>query len=227
MIHRLVAASACAAGLALAVGVSASGPPASAADQPSQTITVRAQTATSTTAVLEAWERRDGQLVRVRGPIRVYVGEDGVGRASEFVSRTPRGVFTLTEAFGRAKDPGTELPYVRVGLSHWWVSDVNSRHYNTMRTCTPGAWCGFRQSRSEQLGDINVYSYAIVMDYNRDPVVPGRGSAFFLHVSEGKPTQGCISMPAHQMKWLLRWLDPMADPVISVNIGDATYDVLD
>jgi L,D-peptidoglycan transpeptidase YkuD (ErfK/YbiS/YcfS/YnhG family) len=65
------------------------------------------------------------------------------------------------------------------------------------------------------------------MDYNRDPVIAGRGSAFFLHVSEGKPTQGCISMPAPDMKWLVRWLDPAAAPVISVNVGDAAYDVLD
>lgn len=223
MLHRLVAIV---ASLALFTSLSMLGLPARAADQPGQVITVRAQTASSTTAVLEAWERRDGKNVRVRGPIRVYVGQDGVGRASEYVSRTPKGVFSLTEAFGRAKDPGTALPYVRVGYSHWWVSDVGSRYYNTMRTCSPGAWCGFSQSRSEQLGAIGVYSYALVMDYNRDPVVPGRGSAFFLHVSEGKPTQGCISMPARDMKWLLRWLEPAASPMISVNVGDAAYGVL-
>lgn len=194
---------------------------------PDQVVTVSVTSPSATSGVLEAWERRGGDFVRVRGPIRVYVGEDGVGRASEYVSRTPRGVFPLTEAFGRAKDPGTVLPYVRVGLSHWWVSDVRSLHYNTMRTCTPGAWCGFSQSRSEQLGAIDVYRYAIVMDYNRSPVVPGRGSAFFLHVSEGKPTQGCISMPARHMRWLLRWLDPAKTPVISVNIGDTAYAVLD
>jgi L,D-peptidoglycan transpeptidase YkuD (ErfK/YbiS/YcfS/YnhG family) len=65
------------------------------------------------------------------------------------------------------------------------------------------------------------------MDYNRDPVIAGRGSAFFLHVSEGKPTQGCISMPVRAMRWLVRWLDPTADPIVSVNVGDAAYSVLD
>ncbi|MEY4171300.1 MAG: hypothetical protein RLZ94_2373, partial [Actinomycetota bacterium] len=52
--------------------------------------------------MLEAWERRGAEFVRVRGPLTVYVGEDGVGLASERRSRTPRGVFTLTEAFGLA-----------------------------------------------------------------------------------------------------------------------------
>lgn len=204
-------------------------PAASAAPprHPDQVVTVSVASSSATTGVLEAWERRGEEFTRVRGPIRVYVGEDGVGLASERRSRTPRGVFALTEAFGLARDPGTALPYTRVGLSHWWVSDVQSPHYNTMRVCVPGASCGFRQSRSEQLGAIDAYRYAIVIDYNRAPVAPGRGSAFFLHVSEGRPTQGCISMSASDLKWLLRWLEPADEPVISVNIGDSAYSLLD
>lgn len=217
------AACAVVAFLAASAPVSA----APAPTPPEQVVTVRVESGTATTGTLEAWERRGDTFARVRGPIRVFVGEEGVGLASERRSRTPRGVFTLTEAFGRAKDPGALLPYTRVSQSHWWVSDVKSRHYNTMRTCSPGASCGFRQSRSEQLGEITAYRYAVVMDYNRGPVIPGRGSAFFLHVTEGKPTQGCISMPASTMRWLLRWLDPTASPVISVNVGDSTYGVLD
>lgn len=204
-------------------------PTASAAPplHPDQVITVSVMSSTATTGVLEAWERQGEEFARVRGPVPVYVGEDGVGLASERRSRTPRGVFALTEAFGLARDPGTALPYTRVGLSHWWVSDVRSAHYNTMRVCSPGASCGFRQSRSEQLGAIDAYRYAIVIDYNRDPVVPGRGSAFFLHVTEGRPTQGCISMSASDLKWLLRWLEPAEEPAISINIGEAAYSVLD
>jgi L,D-peptidoglycan transpeptidase YkuD (ErfK/YbiS/YcfS/YnhG family) len=194
---------------------------------PVQVITVSVTSSAATTGVLEAWERRGESFARVRGPIAVYVGEEGVGLASERRSRTPRGVFTLTEAFGRAPDPGAALPYTRVGLSHWWVSDVRSKHYNQMRLCRPGESCGFRQSRSEHLGDIDAYKYAIVIDYNTEPVIRGRGSAFFLHVSEGKPTQGCISMRAADLTWLLRWLDPADDPVIAINIGDSAYSVLD
>lgn len=189
-----------------------------------QVVTVSVSSATSTTGVLSAWERAsDGTAQRVRGPIRVYVGADGVGRASEQRSRTPAGIFTLTEGFGLARDPGTSLPYVRVGLSHWWVSDTQSRYYNRLRVCSPGAACGFRQDRSEQLGAISLYEYAIVIDYNRDPVIPGRGSAFFLHVSGGEPTQGCISMARRDVKWLLRWLEPGDDPVISIGVGSQAY----
>lgn len=204
-------------------------PAASAAppQYPDQVITVSVSDARATTGVLEAWQRRGEGFTRVRGPVPVYVGEDGVGLASERRSRTPRGVFTLTESFGRAPDPGTALPYTRVGLAHWWVSDTRSPFYNQMRLCRPGASCGFRQARAEQLGDIKAYAHAIVIDYNRNPAVSGAGSGFFLHVSEGKPTAGCVSMPRADVRWLLRWLDPADDPVISINIGDAAYSVLD
>lgn len=217
---------AAAAALATVLGIALAPHQASAVGTAQQVVTVSVESSSATTGVLEAWERRGEDFARVRGPVQVYVGEDGVGLASERRSRTPRGVFSLTEAFGRAKDPGTELPYVRVGLAHWWVSDVRSDDYNQMRICSPGAHCGFRQLRSEQLGAIEAYRYAIVMDYNRDPVVAGRGSAFFLHVTEGRPTQGCISMPAADMKWLLRWLNPAEEPKISVDIGDSAYALL-
>jgi len=224
-VHRLIAGAALVLGMLIAgmVPTHAVATP----ETPAQVITVRVDSRSATSGVLEAWALEGEGYTRVRGPLRVYVGEDGVGKASERRSRTPRGVFTLTEGFGRAKDPGTRLPYTRVGPSHWWVSDVRSRHYNLLQTCTPGTWCGFRQSRSEQLGKIDAYKYAIVMDYNRTPVIPGRGSAFFLHLSEGKPTQGCISMTESHIRWLLRWLDPAHRPVIAVDIGSAVYDVLD
>jgi L,D-peptidoglycan transpeptidase YkuD (ErfK/YbiS/YcfS/YnhG family) len=40
--------------------------------------------------------------------------------------------------------------------------------------------------------------------------VPGAGSAFFLHVSSGRPTAGCVAVPRSNMVDLLRWLKPGA-----------------
>lgn len=191
----------------------------------SQVITVRVATASSTSGVLEAWQwdSAAGEYARVLGPMTAFVGEDGVGRASERVSRTPAGTFSLTEAFGRYRDPGAHLPYRRVGLSDWWVSDVRSGKYNTYQRCSPGDRCGFDQSRSEQLGAIAVYGYAVVIDYNRAPIVKGDGSAFFLHVSEGRPTQGCVSVSAGQMKRIITWLRPADTPAISIGVGTDAY----
>ena len=193
-----------------------------------QVITVRVADADATKGILEAWEWNAGQgsYVRALGPVGAFVGKEGVGVASERTSRTPEGVFSVTEAFGRYSDPGAQMPYRRVGLSDWWVSDVRSGKYNTYQRCTPGGRCGFDQSKSEQLGAVDAYGYALVIDYNRSPVVKGRGSAFFLHVTEGRPTEGCVSIAERQMKSLLRWLRPASTPVISIGVGPQAYAVL-
>lgn len=225
VITRLLAVT-CAVGLGLATAGTVHAEPREPEHQ--QVITVRVASPDATRGILEAWDWSEttGGFVRVIGPLRAYVGKDGVGRASERVSRTPAGTFTLTEAFGTEADPGTRLPYVRVGLSDWWVSDVNSGKYNTLQHCTPGARCGFSQAQSEQLGAIDLYDHAIVIDYNREPVVKGAGSAFFLHVTEFAPTQGCVSITEPALERILRWLRPDRSPVISIGVGADAYAVL-
>lgn len=190
-----------------------------------QVVTVRVEDRWSTQGILEAWKwsGRKGGYVRMLGPVTAYVGSEGVGQASEWSSTTPAGVYTLTEAFGRLEDPGTQLRYRKVGRSTWWVSDVDSPKYNTMQRCDPGDWCGFDQGSSEQLGAISVYSYAIVIDYNRDPPVPGKGSAFFIHETDWSPTQGCISIERSKLVSLLRWLKPGSSPVVSIGVGSRAY----
>lgn len=225
MAPRLIAAA-----LAIVVGMAPSGSADAEPREPEhrQVITVRVAGPDSTRGVLEAWawSNSTGGFVRVIGPMRAYVGEDGVGHASEEVSRTPAGTFTLTEAFGTEADPGSRLPYRRVGLADWWVSDVESRKYNTWQHCAPGGSCGFSQAKSEQLGAIDLYDHAIVIDYNRAPIVRGAGSAFFLHVTEYAPTQGCISIPESSLERILRWLRPEKSPIISIGVGREAYAVL-
>ncbi len=178
-----------------------------------------ARTTRSTSATLQAWEKRGGTWVR-RGPqSQAYVGNQGLtARPSETLAATPMGSFTLTEAFGRAGNPGTRLPYFRTDPSDYWVADATSKHYNTHYRCASN--CPFDAGASENLYRIGyIYTYAVVMDYNRNPVRPGAGSAFFLHVSEGKPTTGCISIPKDQVVSIMRWLDPAANPRILVGVA--------
>ena len=184
-----------------------------------QVVTVTVASKEATTGVLEAWERQGEQFVKVHGPTEVFVGSDGVGQAKEGVSRTPQGVFSLTETFGTAENPGALLPYKQVGLSDWWVGDPESDAYNQQRTCEPGADCGFDQSDSEHLAAIPVDKYAIVIDYNRDPVTPGAGSAFFMHLSNDESTGGCVSMPETDVVWLLQWLNPALNPVVDIDVA--------
>lgn len=185
-----------------------------------QVITVRTASATATQGLLEAWQRRpDGSYRRGYGPVPAFVGAQGVGPAQEGISRTPAGAFRLSEAFGTAANPGTTLPYRRVDGNDWWVSDTRSAAYNTYRRCAPGR-CPFDERASERLA-VPAYRNAVVIDYNRAPVVRGAGSAFFLHVSNGRPTAGCVAVADAHLRWLLRWLRAAASPAISIGVGSA------
>jgi L,D-peptidoglycan transpeptidase YkuD (ErfK/YbiS/YcfS/YnhG family) len=184
-----------------------------------QLITVTAASSTSTDAVLQGWQRDGaGAWTRVIGPVTVRVGRQGIGVAHEGLDRTPAGTFGVPSAFGRAADPGTRMPYAQVGERDWWVSDVASPLYNTHRQCTPGG-CPFNEQVSENLGRVGPsYDHAIVIGYNTSPVTPGAGSAFFLHVDAGIVSQGCVSVRRETVIALLRWLDPTAQPVITIGV---------
>ncbi|PPK62743.1 L,D-transpeptidase family protein [Actinokineospora auranticolor] len=183
-----------------------------------QVVTVVAANPAATTATVTAWRRAaSGWTVDV-GPVDAFVGESGIGQTAEGRRTTPAGVWPLTEAFGNKPGYGTRLPYRQVDTSDWWVSDVDSPHYNKPFRCAPGA-CPFDERAGEDLGRVGAaYDRAVVIDYNRDPVVAGAGSAFFLHIGTGAPTAGCVSVPAPALDSLLTWLDPGAHPVIAIGV---------
>jgi L,D-peptidoglycan transpeptidase YkuD (ErfK/YbiS/YcfS/YnhG family) len=184
-----------------------------------QVITVVAPSAGSTTATVTAWQRGPGGWSAVLGPVPARVGSAGVGAASESTTRTPAGTFSLTTAFGRAANPGTALPYRVLDRSDWWVSDAGSPLYNTAARCAPGS-CPFDERAGENLYAAGaVYDNAVVIDYNRAPVVRGAGSAFFLHITNGAATAGCVAVDRVVLQQLMRWLDPRAAPVISIGVG--------
>ena len=183
-----------------------------------QLVTVAAPSSTATTGRLTAWERDDTGWTPVLGPVPARLGSAGVGVVVEGSRRTPAGTYTLTEAFGRLPDPGTALPYRVLDDHDWWVSDPASPLYNRHTRCAPGT-CSFRESAGEQLAAHGaVYDLAVVIDHNREGV-PGAGSAFFLHVTDGAPTAGCVAVDRESLTVLLRWLRPDARPLVSIRVG--------
>ena len=173
----------------------------------------------STEGTLTTWERTDGGWQRKLGPVHAYLGSEGIGASSEQHSRTPQGTFALTQSFGRDADPGTALPYFRTDLRDWWVSDVDAPSYNTHQRCRT-ADCPFDTGASEQLDLVDPeYDYAVVIDANMNPVVPGAGSAFFLHVANGGPTAGCVAIDQGTLVTIIQWLDPAQHPRIAIGLG--------
>jgi L,D-peptidoglycan transpeptidase YkuD (ErfK/YbiS/YcfS/YnhG family) len=190
--------------------------PANAATLPGQVITVQAATPLSQTAVLRTWRlASDGDYVQVFPAVVAWVGVNGVRPTREGLGRTPIGVFTLTRAFGNQPNNGTSLPYVHVGPDDWWDENPASSHYNRLvvSRVTPGG-------NSENLYYSGIaYAHAVVINYNTNPVVKDAGSGFFLHVSFGSATEGCVAIPEGVLDRVMRWLNPSLHPVISIGVG--------
>lgn len=136
------------------------------------------------------------------------VGSQGVGQASEYASRTPKGSYSLGFAFGTGGNPGTSLPYRQITNNSYWISDVNSPYYNTWQE---GEFGG---NGNEHLAGYPIpYRYAITLNYNAGV---GNGSAFFLHCSNGSPTAGCVSVPTDVMLTFMQRIHSGAH-IINVN----------
>jgi L,D-peptidoglycan transpeptidase YkuD (ErfK/YbiS/YcfS/YnhG family) len=211
--RALICSAAAFCALGAVAGISTA---ASAAAVPGQVITVEAATPLSQTAVLRTWRlASDGRYVQVFPAVVAWVGVNGVRPTREGLGRTPVGVFTMTQAFGNQPDNGTRLPYVHVGPDDWWDENPASPHYNRLveSSVSPGG-------NSENLYYSGVaYAHAVVINYNTNPVVKGAGSGFFLHVSFGSATEGCVAIPEGVLDRVMRWLAPNLHPVISIGVG--------
>jgi L,D-peptidoglycan transpeptidase YkuD (ErfK/YbiS/YcfS/YnhG family) len=210
--------------LALAAGWAAAltcGAPAVVPSGSAQLVTVSASGYGTTVASLELWQRRGVCWRRVAGPWQARLGRSGLSaHKREGDGATPTGTYTLgATVYGIAPNPGVAFAYHRLICGDWWDEDVHSQTYNTFRHVACGMQPPFGGD-SEALWRISPqYRYFAVIDYNAHPIVPGRGSAIFLHVSTGRGTAGCVSLPEAELVRLLRWLRPAAVPVIHLGIS--------
>lgn len=54
----------------------------------------------------------------------------------------------------------------------------------------------------------DAYDIIVILGHNDAPPQPGKGSAIFLHLSEGRPTAGCVAVDRADMLRLLPQLTP-------------------
>ncbi len=100
----------------------------------------------------------------------------------------------------------------------WWCQDNDSQSYN--RWTEPRA-ADCAAAEAEHLVTYGTqYAHAMVVGFNYDRPVRGRGAGIFLHVDGSGPTAGCVSLPAGAMRRILDWADPGADPHIAIGTPD-------
>jgi L,D-peptidoglycan transpeptidase YkuD (ErfK/YbiS/YcfS/YnhG family) len=145
-------------------------------------------------AMYQNLEYHEGRLIWPGGSARATVGRNGVAaNKREGDGATPAGTFPLASGFYRPDRMGAPHSGLLVrALSPWdaWVDDPADHNYNRLVSLPYPA-------HTEQMWlEDAVYDLVVVIGYNMDPVVPGVGSAIFLHIArpDFSPTAGCIAV---------------------------------
>lgn len=162
----------------------------------------------------------DGLLTHGRHTMRCALGRTGVRPDKcEGDGATPAGRFALREVMVRPDrilvTPQTPLPLRPMQPHDGWCDDPADAAYNRLVRLPHPA-------RHERLWrEDHLYDLLCVIGYNDDPVVPGRGSAIFLHVAtpDFGSTEGCVAVALADLHRLLESMDPADHLVISADAG--------
>ncbi|QNE78389.1 hypothetical protein F0344_30670 [Streptomyces finlayi] len=183
----------------------------------SQLITAEAPSEDSTTGTVTWWERRRGTWTEA-GSAPARFGAKGLTEGStrtQGTNTTPTGLYDLPYAFGIERAPaGARYPYRRVNERSWWCQDNDARSYNRWVEPRPP---DCRAAEAEHLVTYGTrYAHALVIGFNYDRPVRGRGAGIFLHVNGRGATAGCVSVPADAMSRILAWADPDRRPHLAI-----------
>lgn len=178
---------------------------------------VRVHSLKGSKGFLTYWEADEhGQWRQASDDISVVVGSNGAVSAEakqEGDGCTPKGLYALSMAFGYEPLIGVKMPYKVLTENDFWVDEPKSPAYNTLVGARPKDGSYEVMRRADRL-----YSFGLVVDYNRQPIVAYKGSAIFLHIwrSPVSPTAGCIAMDKEQLRKLILWLEPTKNPLIMI-----------
>ena len=150
----------------------------------------------------------DGRLAWHGETVPCAVGRGGILRDKrEGDGATPAGRFPFRRLLYRAdriSRPMTGLPVERLAESDGWCDDPADPRYNRQVRLPYPARCE-RLWREDPLYDV-----ILIIGHNDAPVVPGRGSAVFVHVarSDLAPTEGCVALRPENLLALAAALAP-------------------
>jgi L,D-peptidoglycan transpeptidase YkuD (ErfK/YbiS/YcfS/YnhG family) len=120
---------------------------------------------------------------------------------------TPIGEYRLIEGYfrpDRVTLPATALPMHAITRDMGWCDDPAHADYNRSVTLP------FAASHEELWREDHCYDLFLVIGYNTEHPVPGKGSAIFLHLlhEDGRPTAGCVALSREDLLELLPHLTP-------------------
>lgn len=122
------------------------------------------------------------------------IGKNGVIKEKqEGDGKTPVGCFPIREIFYRSdriSKPESILSIQELSPEDGWCDDSKVANYNKFIKLPYSA------SHENLWREDNLYDIVVVLGYNDDPPIPGKGSAIFMHVAKENysPTAGCIAL---------------------------------
>jgi len=169
---------------------------------------------TCTIGKLYSFEKIEGEWKEVIGSIECTIGKKGFTYEKiEGDLKSPIGFFEIGNCYGIEEKPNIKIDYIKYDSSSVWVDDIKSKFYNTFQNDTL-----FKEwTSAEKLVESGeAYKYFVLIKYNVNPIVSGKGSAIFFHtwVGEKKRTHGCIAVSFENLLKVIKWLDKSKKPII-------------
>jgi L,D-peptidoglycan transpeptidase YkuD (ErfK/YbiS/YcfS/YnhG family) len=136
----------------------------------------------------------DGWLKAGEKFYRAVYGVGGIGpKKGEGDKVSPEGTWPLRRVFYRAdriEKPITKLPIEAITPAHAWCDVPGDPKYNQF------VMLPYPCNEGRLWRDDNLYDLVVVIGYNDDPVIDGKGSEIYLHVvrSDYAPSAGCASV---------------------------------
>jgi L,D-peptidoglycan transpeptidase YkuD (ErfK/YbiS/YcfS/YnhG family) len=168
------------------------------------TCVVSSRSDSSTIAYLKWSSGFQGQLIFANRSLDALIGRNGVSNNKhEGDGTTPSGFLAIRRLLYRPDrlitPPVTSLRCEPLHDNDGWCDDPNDVNYNRQ------VQLPYAASHEKLWREDHLYDIVGVLGYNDDPIVPGRGSAIFLHIHspEGEPTEGCISLSIDDLQWVL------------------------
>ena len=184
-------------------------------DSVNQLLVVFNETPESNSAMMVVMEKKDKNWLVISPPLTAGIGRKGFAAPNskhEGDGQSPTGLFRLGQLFCYEKSVNTRMPYIQTTPEDKWIDDPDSPDYNRYIRGATNA-----KSYEKLLLSNNDYKYCLAIEYNMHPVIKGKGSAIFLHISEGETinsSSGCVVLLQKDMESLLKWMNPEMKPSV-------------
>ena len=147
--------------------------------------------------------------------LKCAIGKSGIiSSKKEGDAATPKGIFKLGIFYYRKDNNKPQKCKIKkkiIKKKMGWCNDSRSKKYNKEISFP------FKYGAEKLYRKDKIYDLFIDIKYNFNPVIKKKGSAIFLHITDGKykPTKGCVAIAKKDFLKIL----PLINNKTKISIG--------